>query len=329
MLILAGVSINAIVGENGILSRATSATETHKKASILEELNMQLAGYNMNAFTDKEVGIQTILRGLLDNGYIDGILNSNGNYVQNENEALPVPRFDENNNYMDEVEYGVQKDGYSISIFTGNDGIYMAEYGEISFSSGGSVQGGTVLVTEESFNNATDTNEDEKGKYVIDKDSNLIFIDKIDGELSIYVKAGTHSKINVLKDMKLTNEGMKRSAITIEPTGILDIFVANGATLEVNSGFSTQGATGNMGQMKQNEGGKGAYAGINVPEGAEVNISGQGTVVAYGGNASAGGAGTSELETMSPGGNGGGRRWWSRCRNWWQWRQRWRIQFYQ
>ena len=168
-------------------------------------------------------------------------------------------------------------------------------------------------------------NEDEKGKYVIDKDSNLIFIDKIDGELSIYVKAGTHSKINVLKDMKLTNEGMKRSAITIEPTGILDIFVANGATLEVNSGFSTQGATGNMGQMKQNEGGKGAYAGINVPEGAEVNISGQGTVVAYGGNASAGGAGTSNTEGMSSSGNGGGRRRRSRCWNRWKWRQWWRI----
>lgn len=233
-----------------------------------------------------------------------------------------MPRFDENNNYMDEVEYGVQKDGYSISIFTGNDGVYTAEYGDISFSSGGSVQGGTVLVTKESFNNGTDTSADEKGKYVIDQDSNLIFIDKVEGELSIYVKAGTHSKINVLKDMTLTNAGMKRSAITIEPTGILDIFVANGATLEVNSGFSTQGATGNMGEMKQNKGGEGGYAGINVPEGAEVNLSGHGTIIAYGGNASAGGAGTSRTEEMSSAGNGGGRRRWSWCgnrRKWWKW----------
>ena len=301
MLILAGVSINAIVGENGILSRATSATETHKKASLLEELNMQLAGYNMNTFTDKEVGIQTILKELLENGYIDGVLNSSGDYVQNETEALPVPRFDENNNYMDEVGYGVQKDGYSISIFTGNDGIYMAEYGEISFSSGGSVQGGTVLVTEESFNNATDTNEDEKGKYVIDKDSNLIFIDKIDGELSIYVKSGTHSKINVLKDMTLTNTGMARSAIDIEAGGILDLYVANGVTLNVNSGFGESGeVSGELG--KRAEGGPGGYAGIHVPENAEFNLYGNGTIIAVGGNAGNGG----ECVSGNVGGGGGG-----------------------
>lgn len=120
--------------------------------------------------------------------------------------------------------------------------------------------------------------------------------------------------------MTLTNSGIKRSAIDIEPGGTLDLFVAEGAKLTVDSGYSSQGATGNMGMMKQNEGGKGGYAGIHVPKGATLNLNGAGTVVAFGGNASAGGAGTSDTLTMSVAGNGGGR--WRRCRCWNRW-QRW------
>ncbi len=304
MLILAGVSISAIVGEDGILSRASKATETHKKASILEELNMQLAGYNVNTITDKDAGIKQIMSELLTNGYIDSVLNSGGNYVQDVNLILPVPRFDENNNYMGEFAYGVKKDGYGINIYTANDGIYMAEYGEIVFSSGGNVQAGTVLVTQDSFNNSDDVSEEDKGKYEIKENTNIIFIDKVEGELAFHIQEGAHAKINIFRDMNLTNAGVKRSAIDIEPGGILDLYIADGATLTVDSGLGESGTIGGAGGSA---GGPGGYAGIHVPKDktgkeAEVNLMGNGTLIAYGGDAGDG----EFLGTGAAGASGGG-----------------------
>ena len=312
MLILAGVSINTIVGENGILSRATSATETHKKASILEELNMQLAGYNMNTFTDKEVGIQTILKGLLENGYIDGVLNSSGDYVQNETEALPVPRFDENNNYTGYIDYAVIKDDYKILLSVDGTGIYKARFGEVNISSGGSVSAGTTVVTKEAFYSESD-NEADKGKFTIDKDASVMFVDEIEGELSIQVKNGTHAKVNIFKDMTLTNEGIERSAIDLESNATLDLFVAEGTSLNVNSGFGKTGETAiGLGAA----GGPGGYAGIHVPESAMLNLYGKGNIIAFGGNAGDGGGAVSNNT-----GGGGGRRGWSWNRwKWWKWR---------
>ena len=49
MLILAGVSISAIVGEDGILTKAKNASIASRKAAILEELNLELASYNIDA----------------------------------------------------------------------------------------------------------------------------------------------------------------------------------------------------------------------------------------------------------------------------------------
>ena len=40
LIILAGISINAIVGENGIIQRAKEQIEEQKKAQILEQLEL-------------------------------------------------------------------------------------------------------------------------------------------------------------------------------------------------------------------------------------------------------------------------------------------------
>ena len=52
MLILAGVSISGIVGEDGILTKAMMASKQQKIAADLESLNMELTGLN----TDLIVG---------------------------------------------------------------------------------------------------------------------------------------------------------------------------------------------------------------------------------------------------------------------------------
>ena len=42
LIILAGVTINLTVGENGLITKATRAREEYKKATYFEELNLDI-----------------------------------------------------------------------------------------------------------------------------------------------------------------------------------------------------------------------------------------------------------------------------------------------
>ena len=297
MLILAGVSISAIVGEDGILSRASKATETHKKAEILEAIDLELASYNIDTILSNPVQINSILKSLINKEIIDTVLSASGQ-TTDVSEALAIPQFDENNNYTGYIDYGVMKDNCSILLSVDGNGIYKSSFGEINLSSGGNVSAGTTIVTKEAFNNESEV--EGKGKFTIDNDASVMFVDEIEGELSIQVKSNTHAKINIFKNMTLTNTGMARSAIDIEPGGILDLYVANSVILNVNSGFGESGeVSGELG--KRAEGGPGGYAGIHVPENAEFNLYGNGTIIAVGGNAGNGG----ECVSGNVGGGGG------------------------
>ncbi|MBO5397632.1 MAG: hypothetical protein J6A36_01670, partial [Clostridia bacterium] len=76
MLILAGVSINAIVGEDGVLTKAQAASIASRKASILEELNLELASYNIDSILKSPEETKTMLGNLIDKGLIDTVLSS-------------------------------------------------------------------------------------------------------------------------------------------------------------------------------------------------------------------------------------------------------------
>ena len=174
------------------------------------------------------------------------------------------------------------------------------------YQQGGSVSAGTTLVTQKAFeNNDETTNPTEKGKFTIDTNASVMFVDEIgtqevDGEiqeLSILVKSGVHAKVNVFKNMRLTNSGLKRSAIDIEPGGTLDLWVAEGAEVTVNSGFGEDADV--------NTPGKGGYAGIHVPEGAVLNLKGTGTITAIGGNSGNGGTTNEESDVVAGGGGAG------------------------
>ena len=56
LLILAGVSINIVIGENGILSRAQKASDAHKEANSKERVLIELAGsYDISGKIDIEL----------------------------------------------------------------------------------------------------------------------------------------------------------------------------------------------------------------------------------------------------------------------------------
>ena len=130
--------------------------------------------------------------------------------------------------------------------------------------------------------------------------STLVFSDEINAEYNFDIRSGEVT-IYIDNDMTLTNEGLSRSAINIEPNAKLNLYIAKDVTLTVNSGF---GQDIPIASIEQSIGGKGGYAGIRVPwidfnnngerdkgEQAEFDIYGEGKLVAYGGDA-ADGAGT-------------------------------------
>ena len=62
LLILAGVSLNAIIGENGIVTNAMRAKEVSEKVGRFEDLQMALANFSTNGIVDNgdEVAIYEI-----------------------------------------------------------------------------------------------------------------------------------------------------------------------------------------------------------------------------------------------------------------------------
>ena len=176
MLILAGVSINAIVGEDVVLTKAQAASIASRKASILEELNVELASYNIDAILKSPEETKTMLGNLINKSLIDTVLSSSSEYVTNADEPMGILQFDDANNYTGYIDYAVKKEDYSI-ISIDDSGIYKAAYGDVNISSGGSVASGTTLVTEKAFTNNEGASAEEQGKFVIDNDASVMFVD--------------------------------------------------------------------------------------------------------------------------------------------------------
>ena len=291
MLILAGVSINAAIGENGIVTRAAEASRQSKIAHEKEELDFALTNLNIDAILgDDDSLIKDVAQDLLSRGVIDGTINRSSGQVAVGRDNITGERY----------FFGVKGENtYKISKTF--DGMYTAEL--TSTQSGGDINGGYNVVTEESFNTGNDIPDEDKGKFRITSNAEIVFMDSISGELSIFVKAGVHAIVGIYADIALTNENLLRSAVDIEPTGVLDVYIGERedgapATLTVNSGFAVdaQGRTA----------GKGGYAGIHVPDGASLILNGIGNVVAYGGDASNGSTAAGNTQGGGTGGGGAG-----------------------
>ncbi|MBO5397920.1 MAG: hypothetical protein J6A36_03205 [Clostridia bacterium] len=328
MLILAGVSINAIVGEDGILSKAQLASQKQKLASDLEALQLALMNHSIASLTDGEEELDIIVDDLLNQSLIDSVdgqKDDSGNYI-------------DYNQYTDTAEDGtvtsrfvkVKKGDNSFRVFLNEDGTFSADV--MTAAGGGTLTGGTYEVTEEAFASGEGiTDPNDRGKFTIEGDTKVIFNDPLGVEadgitangqmLSIEVKSGAKVKVyfNANSEKKaadgntyykLTNQGLKRSAIDIEPGGQLDLVIGKNVVVEVNSGLGEDSDI--------NTPGKGGYAGIHVPwndsnndntrdegEYATLNVYGNGVVKSIGGNAG-NGAEAYGSGSVTAGGGGAG-----------------------
>ncbi len=74
------------------------------------------------------------------------------------------------------------------------------------------------------------------------KETEVVFYDKVEGELNFEIKEGIVN-IYIYDDMKLTNNGMNRSAIDIYPGAKLNLYLEEGAEMTVDSGYGKRGET--------------------------------------------------------------------------------------
>ena len=74
LIILAGVSIQLLLGENGIITKAKKGKGDYQEASIKEKVEIALVDYNSDKITNGEEGqIEEALNNLLDNGTFEDI----------------------------------------------------------------------------------------------------------------------------------------------------------------------------------------------------------------------------------------------------------------
>ena len=71
LLILAGVTISMVVGENGILTRAKEAKEVSEKASVIEEIRTEVAAKQIDNLGEGEITLDDVIAVIeneIDNG---------------------------------------------------------------------------------------------------------------------------------------------------------------------------------------------------------------------------------------------------------------------
>ena len=73
LLILAGVSINLVLGNNGVIKKSKEAKEEYNKSSVKEKVGLLLNEYAINNQTEEEANLAKFLRqnlqvGVAENG---------------------------------------------------------------------------------------------------------------------------------------------------------------------------------------------------------------------------------------------------------------------
>ena len=254
MLILAGVSINAIVGDDGILAKATNAKLISEESARREALEMILFDYNSSEFLGEAEGMHKFLSKIKDEGQI-------GNYAITTDEDYAIIKYDDK----------------SYEIVRENEG---STYYKISDEVDGTIleDGDNIILTQKTL--------DTEDGFVFENGKSYIVLDEklTADEFDFNIQAGDPVTIKIMHDMDIDNKDVpNRSAINLEDRATLNLYVYG--KVNVNSSLGVDGEVGNVNGAK---GGVGANAGIHVPKNSTLNLYGTGTLMAYGGNAGKG-----------------------------------------
>ena len=210
MLILAGVSLNATIGENGIVTKAQNAKLASEESKRREDLEYILYEYNSSSFLGQADGFTDYLENLKTEGRIDDYLYTDTLIVK-----------------YDGVYYETEKNG---------------EYYEIKNKLEDDLTGGSGETGEKNYIVTPDNLT--SGNIEIAEGSSYVVLDEVKGEdFNFEIPAGEPVTIKIMGDMNIDNKGYKRSAIDLEEGATLNLYVYG--TVEVNSGYG-EDASGNV-----------------------------------------------------------------------------------
>ena len=202
MLILAGVSLNATIGENGIVTKAQNAKLASEESKRREDLEYILYEYNSSSFLGQADGFTDYLENLKTEGRIDDYLYTDTLIVK-----------------YDGVYYETEKNG---------------EYYEIKNKLEDDLTGGSGETGENNYIVTPDNLTN--GNIEIAEGSSYVVLDEVKGEdFNFEIPAGEPVTIKIMGYMNIDNKGYKRSAIDLEEGATLNLYVYG--TVEVNSGY--------------------------------------------------------------------------------------------
>ena len=279
MLILAGVSINAIVGVNGIISQVTNAKLVSEEVARREALEMILFDYNSSEFLGDAEGMHKFLSKVKEEGQI-------GNYAVSTDEDYAIIKYDNKN-------YEIVRESEGSTYYKISDEV-----------------DGNILEEGDNFILTQKTLDTEDGFTFENGNSYIVIDEKLTAdEFDFNIPAGDPVTIKIMHDMDIDNKDVaNRSAINLEKGATLNLYIYGKVNVNSSFGIKSQPATGDGFTAETGiPGGSGAYAGIHVPEGAILNLYGTGILTAVGGDAGDGGdGGYNNLDWGGAGGGGAG-----------------------
>ena len=299
-LILTGVVLNSVIGERSVIKKANEAKTKEEEAKLVEEMNMKLTAINAEVLSggyDKDADDITDI--------FEGTITSEDD-LKKKNDSVLLKKVFPNTLFFGDY-YLIEDNGNYFKVKKSEDSssngqYYVHEY--LSPDLAKNEKGGSFIITQQ---NADDVSNLE---FVIGSD--YVVIDKISAkEFNFVIPSANGNPANAVslylnEDMEIDNIGYSRSAIELEPGAILNLYICSGAEIVVNSAYGEQGQAGGQkdenNKIKPADGGPGGYAGIHVPPTATLNVYGEGTLIAYGGDA---GDGNTVQGSLGSGGGGG------------------------
>ena len=255
---LALVALNSGLGEGSMLQKTASGAKDWSEKEIIDEVNVLLADYAVDAAISENDTMNSYLLELLGANLIQDY-----RYI---GKYLVM--------YKD-VYCELEKDGF---------GYHVSKVREAGDTSGDEY----VIITSEII---------ESNHIDIEEDKKYILLDDTEAQdFNFDIPANKETTIILAKDMTIDNKDVDRSAINLNDNSTLNLYIYG--YIEVNSGYGKN--------AEGNNPGVGGYAGINVPETATLNLYGEGTLIARGGNAGNGGTVTSGTMDQKVSGAGGG-----------------------
>ena len=230
LLILAGIGIATLVGDNGLINKAKNAEEETKEKSVIEKVQLMLADYSAEKYTGTKKLLEDYLNEQKEKGEIDEVIN-------NEDGTIIIE--------IDGYEITIKKEDLNIIKVEKTGGVIPIFEEHITKTNGSKIEPNEERMLEQKAITINITNIEEFGEnYTIEiKDSrgNILtketnVIDNLTGQASYIIskegiydiivtgkKEGKTRTARKSKEIKLAIPTIEESEMFSKANGVIDI----------------------------------------------------------------------------------------------------------